>query len=596
VKWVTKARPKIDRVACPWLVTRFVDPHAEFLFVPADQVMAIAQREGAIPFDVPGVELGHHGTECSLDAFIKKYDLSDPALERLATIVRGADTAARDLTPESPGLAAIAEGFRLLHTDDHALLQEQLSVYDALHAWCRASIVVSPVHDGLADPSPAGSSLPSDATSSLVEPSAAADGPSDGRTRAEAHAPPGTANPAASEAPVSVGVWPLTAYFLKLGSIGFGGVALLGFMHRDLVERRRWVTEEVYKLALALAQLMPGPLAVQLAIALGYFQHGLLGATAVGLAFVLPSFLLVVALAMAYVAYEGLWWVQAVFYAVGAAVIAIIALSACRLAGSVNKRDPLLWGLFGVLAIATVWTQAGLAALIVLAGLLVLVVEAPPQWLKARVPFLGVAWPLPLLALQRAPAPLLQMAPATVEPAGDLLLQILLFFTKTGIFVYGSGLAILPVLHQGVVQDFGWLNERQFVDAVAVAMITPGPVVITVAFIGYLVAGLPGATLAAIGIFLPAYFLTIVPAAWFKRHRDNAQLKAFVRGATAATTGAIIGTLVLVSQRSIVDLPTVAIALVSLGLLWRYKLPEPIVVLAAGAVGLVLWPLVQPAG
>jgi chromate transporter len=203
-----------------------------------------------------------------------------------------------------------------------------------------------------------------------------------------------------------------------------------------------------------------------------------------------------------------------------------------------------------------------------------------------------VFWPLPLTALSFAALPVSQWAPAAAEPAADVLLQILVFFTKTGVFVFGSGLAIIPVLHQGVVQEFGWLNERQFVDAVAVATMTPGPVVIMVAFIGYLVAGLPGAILAAIGVFLPAYVLTIVPAPWFKRHRDNAQLKAFVQGATAAASGAIIGTAVVVAQRSIIDLPTAAIGLVSLGLLWRYRVPEPIVVLAAAAVGLLIWPFV----
>ena len=383
------------------------------------------------------------------------------------------------------------------------------------------------------------------------------------------------------------GIWPFTSYFLKLGTVGFGGpTALAGFMHRDLVEGRRWVDEDEYRLALALAQIMPGPLAAQLAIALGYFQHGVRGATAVGLAFVLPSFLMVVALSTVYVAYGGLWWMQAVFYGVGAAVIAVITIAAYKLARSTNKRDPLLWSIFAVLLLVTVWTQAELAEFFILAGLLTVVLRAPPSQLRARLPFLGVApWPL---------APVLwQATTAAVAPISDVLLQILVFFVKAGAFVFGSGLAIVPFLYQGVVQQYGWLDEQQFLDAVAVAMITPGPVVITVAFIGYLVAGFWGAAVAALGIFLPVYVLTIVPAPWFKRHRDNPQLRAFVAGATAAATGAIAGAVVVLGQRAIVDLPTAAIALAGLGAIGRFKVAEPVLVVVAGVAGLALWPFIR---
>jgi chromate transporter len=380
---------------------------------------------------------------------------------------------------------------------------------------------------------------------------------------------------------------PLVGYFLKLGTIGFGGpVALVGFMHRDLVERRRWVTEDTYRLALAFAQIMPGPLAAQCAIALGYFEQGLRGALLVALAFILPSFVMVVLLSMAYVAYGGLWWMQALFYGIGAAVIGIITIAAYKLARTTNKRDPLLWGIFAVVLVVTVLSRAELAQFFVLAGLLVLLVKAPPVWLKARMPF----WTAVPLAI---PMQLMQVAPAGAQPAGSVLLDILLFFTKAGAFVFGSGLAVVPFMYQGVVQDFHWLDERQFTDAVAVAMITPGPVVITVAFIGFLVAGFAGATLAAIGIFLPVFVPVVVISPWFKRHRDNPQLKGFVQGATAAATGAITGSVIILGQRSIFDLPTAAIGLLSLGVLWRFKPTEPIVVGAAGLAGLALWPLVR---
>jgi chromate transporter len=385
-------------------------------------------------------------------------------------------------------------------------------------------------------------------------------------------------------------LWPLTVYFLKLGTIGFGGpVALVGFMHRDLVERRRWLTEDTYKLSLALAQIMPGPLAAQTAIAIGYFEAGFLGATLCGLTFILPSFLMVVAISLAYVAYGGLWWMQALFYAIGATVIAIIAIAAYKLARSTNKHDPLLWSIFAVLTGVTVWAQAELAEFFILAGLVVLLARAWPGFkygslMTIAALLLGAAiWVFESWVRQSG----------TSGDNQDILAQILIFFTKAGAFVFGSGLAIVPFLQQGVVQQFGWLNEHQFLDAVAVAMITPGPVVITVAFIGFLVAGLAGAVMASIGIFLPVYIFTVVPAPWFKRHRDNPQLKAFVDGATAAATGAITGAVIVLAIRAITDWTTAIIALVSFAVLWRYKISEPVIVTISGIIGMLLWPLVR---
>jgi chromate transporter len=275
---------------------------------------------------------------------------------------------------------------------------------------------------------------------------------------------------------------------------------------------------------------------------------------------------------------------QAVFYGVSAAVIGIIAIAASRLARKVNGRDSLLWVIFAVLFVVTAVAQAELAEFFLVAGILVLLIKAPPAWLRARLPFLGLS-PL-ALALS-----LTMLAAAAAQ--ADVLLEILLFFTKAGAFVFGSGLAIVPFLHEGVVQGQRWLTEQQFLDAVAIAMITPGPVVITVAFIGYLIAGIPGAMLAAIGIFLPVWVLTVIPAPWFVRHRNNAQLRAFSDGATAAASGAIAGSVVVLGQRAIVDVATAAIALASLGLLWRFKVPEPLVVVIAGLTGLALSPLVR---
>jgi chromate transporter len=298
---------------------------------------------------------------------------------------------------------------------------------------------------------------------------------------------------------------------------------------------------------------------------------------------------MVVAISLAYVAYGGLWWMQALFYTIGATVMAIIAIAAYKLARSTNKRDPLLWGVFALLTVVTVWAQAELAEFFILAGMAVLLVRAWPGWRRGvSIALAGITLGLAIWLLEAW----LRQA-GTAADSTDVLGQILLFFTKAGAFVFGSGLAIIPFLQQGVVQQFGWLNEHQFLDAVAVAMITPGPVVITVAFIGFLVAGLAGAVMASIGIFLPVYVFTIVPAPWFKRHRDNPQLKAFVDGATAAATGAITGAVLVLGARAITDLPTAIIGLISLAILWRYKISEPIIVTISGLVGLILWPLVR---
>jgi len=382
----------------------------------------------------------------------------------------------------------------------------------------------------------------------------------------------------------------LVLYFLRLGAVGFGGpAALVGYMRRDLVEDRKVVEEDTYNLAIALAQIMPGPLAAQTAMAIGYFEHGVLGATLVGVAFIVPSFLMVLVLSWLYVAFGGLPVVQSLFYGIGAVVIAIIAMASYRLARGTNKSDALLWGVFGALFVATVWSGAELAALFLFAGLVVVIARAWPGPRRGALLVVGCAVGAALIALLERT---LLSAGSTSGNEGTLL-QILLFFTKAGTFVFGSGLAIVPFLQQGVVHDLGWLTEHQFLDAVAVALITPGPVVITVAFIGYLVAGVAGATMAAIGIFLPVYFFTILPAPWFRRHRDNPQLRAFVAGTTAAASGAIAGAVIVLAQRAIFDVPTAAIALVGLAMLWRYRTQEPYLVVAAGVAGIVLYPLMH---
>lgn len=370
----------------------------------------------------------------------------------------------------------------------------------------------------------------------------------------------------------------LALYFLRLGTLGFGGpIALAGYMQRDLVDERRWFSKEDYVEGLALAQLAPGPLAAQLAIYLGWVRGRVLGATLIGVAFVLPSFIMVLALATAYLQLGGLPWMRGAFYGIGAAVIAIMARSVYKLGKMTLGGNRLLWGVCALSALVTGWTESEIAWLFLASGVVAVVVLAPPK-LRPGASALGLL-----------PLPLWSISGLAGAASGPTLWTIGWYFAEAGAFVFGSGLAIVPFLHGGVVTRFHWLTDQQFLDAVAVAMITPGPVVITVAFIGFLVAGPIGACIAALATFGPCYLFTVLPAPYFRRFSKNASIKAFVDGVSAAATGAIAGAAYVLGRRALYDIPTVLIALATLAVLIKFKkVQEPLLIVAAGVLGAVI--------
>src|SRR5437868_837718 len=337
-------------------------------------------------------------------------------------------------------------------------------------------------------------------------------------------------------------------------------------MQRDLVERRGWFTQEEYLQGLAVAQTLPGPLAAQLAMWLGYVRRGTVGATACALAFILPPFAIVTIVAAIYVSLAGTTMIQALFYGIGPTVIVLILRGAWKLLRVTVRTDRRLWVIFASVAVATFVVRSEVATLFIVAGLVGILLYAPRYrpWARSLPVFMppGV---LPLVA-----------AAGSADPATLAALGI--FFFKAGAFTFGSGLAIVPFLQQGVVHDFGWLSEREFLDAVAMGMITPGPVVITAVFVGYLVAGFAGAVVAAAGVFLPPFLMVVLFAPWIVRHRAHPAVQGFTKGATAAAAGAIVGAGAVTATQVLVDAPTLAIFAIVFLVLWRWKVAEPVLV------------------
>jgi len=371
----------------------------------------------------------------------------------------------------------------------------------------------------------------------------------------------------------------LVRYFLRLGFLGFGGpVALVGQMERELVNEKKWLSKEQMRETIAICQSLPGPLAIQVGIYVSYLRGGFWGAWAGGWAFILPNFVIVAALGALYVYLGDLQPVTAIFYGVSPAVIALILHSCYRLA-KLGMEDWLQWAIAAVCLVVTVVLQAEVALLFVGAGIV-------------GILYYGSLFKRTPTALSVTAAPILaQLAPTA---SSSILGKLLLFFLKAGSLTFGSGLVIVPFLEQGLVQQFGWLDQRQFLIAVAIGMISPGPVVITATFVGYLVAGFWGSVVSTIGIFLPSFLLVLITAPLLARHRGNPNVQGFVKGAYAAAIGTILGACILLGRIAIGDWLTVLIGVVSLAVLFRWKVSNPLLIAATAVVGLIAFPLLQP--
>jgi chromate transporter len=370
----------------------------------------------------------------------------------------------------------------------------------------------------------------------------------------------------------------LVRYFLRLGCLGFGGpVALVGQMERELVDGKKWLGSEQMREAIAICQSLPGPLAIQVGIYISYLRGGFWGAWAGGWAFILPNFAIVAALGALYVYLGDLKAVTGIFYGVSPAVIALILHSCYRLA-KLGMEDRLQWLIAAVCLGVTVVLQAEVALLFIGAGIVGILAYGS---LFRKSPA-ALSLSLPVLA---------QLAPQT---SNSIIGKLLLFFLKAGSLTFGSGLVIVPFLEQGLVQQFGWLDQRQFLIAVAIGMISPGPVVITATFVGYLVAGFWGSLASTVGIFLPSFLFVLIAAPLLARHRASPNVQGFVKGAYAAAIGTILGACILLGRIAIGDWLTALIGIASLAVLFRWKVSNPLLIAATAIVGLIAYPILQP--
>jgi chromate transporter len=375
----------------------------------------------------------------------------------------------------------------------------------------------------------------------------------------------------AQDVPHRIPIRELVRYYLRLGLLGFGGpVALVGQMERELVGEKKWLTKEEMREGIAVCQSLPGPLAIQVGIWISYIRGGFWGAWAGGWAFILPNFVIVAALGALYVRFQGLPAVAHIFYGVSPAVIALILHSCYRLT-KLGMKDWLEWALAAAAFVITVAVQAEVALVFLGCGIVgVLYYGSLFRARKQSSTTTSLMVGVPLVAATSA-------SPGSL---GAMLGKLLTFFLKAGSLTFGSGLVIVPFLEKGLVQQTGWLNEREFLVAARLA--------------GSLLAGLWGSLVSTVGIFLPSFLLVLIVAPILMRYRTNPNVQGFIKGAYAAAIGTILGACVLLGKIAIGDWLTALVALVSLRVLFRWKVSNPLLVAAAAIVGLIAYPLLRP--
>jgi len=368
-------------------------------------------------------------------------------------------------------------------------------------------------------------------------------------------------------------LWKLFTYFFRLSWTGFGGpLAYIAMMEDDCVEKRRWLGKEEFAEMLGITNMLPGPNATEMAIHIGYVKGGKLGAVLSGLAFTIPSFIIMVVLSWLYFQYGSMPTASGIFYGINPVVVGVIIVTALRL-GRVSVVDWKLAAICIVAVLLSYLTAINEALILLGAGLAGIIIYGPAlkRGLPAALLFLQTSIPT-LLDFERLP----------------IQLQLFLEFLKGGLLMFGTGLVIIPLLAPDVVDFFGWMSYKEFFDGVTLGQITPGPVMKTAAFVGYKVAGICGAAAAMAGIFLPPFIIVTLLAPFFRQMRKNPWLQGFLKGVKAGAVGVILAVVPSLGKVAFPDLLTVAICLLGMLAMVKAKVNVSVLVLVAGAFGIVM--------
>lgn len=371
-------------------------------------------------------------------------------------------------------------------------------------------------------------------------------------------------------------------YFLILGFTGFGGpLAIIEIMRKDLVLKKNWITMQEFENYIGYSQIAPGPLAFQVALYTGYYRKGISGAVLAGFGLVFPSFLLLLGFSIFYLEYKDITFVKYALYGLAPVITAIIFQSGFKLSISLFKKDLFLYGLFFASIIAGIFFKFNIIYLIIISALISLTYYSLTNKEKKLNIFSAVLL-IPLIH------PLLALWQNVKVNFSEKLIDLTLLFLKVGSLTYGSGFVIVGVLRQEVVEKLGWLTAKDFIDGIAFGQITPGPVVITSTFIGYMVAGLPGSIISTLFIFLPTFVFVMLLAPRIKKFKDNFYLRSLIKGANAAAIGAILSTAYFLLIDSLTDIYAFVLFVLAMVVLFSTKLNALYLILLSAIAGIAI--------